>query len=80
MTLFSVPTRRQFLASNALGMGSVALAWLLQQDRLLAAPHMPREDRKFDLTAKTPHAPAKARAMISMFMHGGPAHMELLDP
>ena len=80
MTLFSVPTRRQFLASNALGMGSVALAWLLQQDRLLAAPHMPREDRKFDLTAKTPHAPAKARAMISMFMHGGPAHMDLLDP
>ena len=29
MTLFSVPTRRQFLATNALGMGSVALAWLL---------------------------------------------------
>ena len=80
MTLFSVPTRRQFLASNALGMGSVALAWLLQQEQLLAAPHMPREDRKFDLTAKTPHAPAKARAMISMFMHGGPAHMDLLDP
>jgi len=80
MTLFSVPTRRQFLASNALGMGSVALAWLLQHDQLLAAPHMPREDRKFDLTAKTPHAPAKARAMISMFMHGGPAHMDLLDP
>ncbi len=75
-----VRTRRQFLSTSALGMGSVALAHLLREQNLLAAPHMPKENPKFDMTAKPPHAPAKARAMISLFMHGGPAHMDLLDP
>ena len=31
-------TRRQFLSRNALGVGSVALAWLLREDRLLGTP------------------------------------------
>jgi len=31
-------SRRQFLARNALGLGSVALAWLLREDNLLATP------------------------------------------
>ncbi len=35
-------SRRNFLARNALGIGSLALASLLQQDGLLAAPHVPR--------------------------------------
>jgi hypothetical protein len=74
------PTRREFLAENALGLGTVALAWLMQQENLLAAPHVPRADRSFDMTAKPPHAPARARAMISLFMHGGPSHVDLLDP
>jgi len=80
MSLFELRTRRQFLAQNALGMGSVALAWMLRQENLLAAPHLPRSDRTFDLTAKPPLAPAKAQAMISLFMHGGPSHVDLLDP
>ncbi len=80
MTPLDLRTRRQFLAHNALGMGGVALAWLLRQDKLLAAPHIPRADRAFDMTAKPPHAPPRARAMISLFMHGGPSHVDLLDP
>lgn len=75
-----VRTRRQFLATSALGMGSVALASLLAEQHLLAAPHMPKENPKFDLMPKAPHAQPKARAMISLFMHGGPSHMDLLDP
>jgi hypothetical protein len=75
-----VRTRRQFLSTSALGIGSVALATLLHEQNLLAAPHMPKENPKFDLTPKAPHAPARARAMISLFMHGGPSHMDLLDP
>ena len=35
-------TRRDFLAQNALGVGSVALATLLHSDGLLAAPHVPK--------------------------------------
>ncbi len=73
-------SRRDFLSTSALGMGSVALACLLRDQNLLAAPHMPKENPAFDLTAKPPHAPAKARAMISLFMHGGPSHVDLLDP
>jgi uncharacterized protein (DUF1501 family) len=80
MAPFELRTRRQFLANNALGMGSVALACLLGEERLLAAPHMPREDRAFDLSPRPPYAPPRARAMISLFMHGGPSHVDLLDP
>lgn len=75
-----VRSRRQFLSTSALGMGSVALACLLRDQQLLAAPHMPKENPKFDMKPKPPHAPAKARAMISLFMHGGPSHVDLLDP
>lgn len=75
------PTRRKFLSQTGMGMGSVALVWLLEQERLLAAPpHVPREKRAFDLTSKPTHAPPKARAMISLFMHGGPSHVDLFDP
>jgi uncharacterized protein (DUF1501 family) len=73
-------TRRQFLSENALGMGSVALACLLGQEKLLAAPHMPRDKPLFDLSPKPSQAPPRARAMISLFMHGGPSHVDLLDP
>ena len=33
-----------------------------------------------DLKPKPPHFAPKATAMISMFMHGGPSHVDLLDP
>jgi uncharacterized protein (DUF1501 family) len=80
MTPLDTRSRRQFLMQNAQGVGGVALAWLLGQEKLLAAPHMPRDDRKFDMTPKPSQAPARARAMISLFMHGGPSHVDLLDP
>lgn len=73
-------TRREFLATSALGMGSVALACLLRDEKLLAAPHVPRQNPAFDMVPKPPHAPPKARAMISLFMHGGPSHVDLFDP
>ena len=74
-------TRRQFLAQNAMGVGSMALAWLLQEENLLATPAtIPQAQQTFDMKPKSPpHAP-QARAMVSLFMHGGPAHMDLLDP
>ncbi len=80
MSPFDLRTRRQFLTQNALGVGGVALAWLLGQENLLAAPHMPRENLHLDMLPKPPHAPARAQAMISMFMHGGPSHVDLFDP
>jgi len=74
-------SRRRFLARNAMGVGSVALAWLLREERLLGTPpDMPRVPRSFDLRPKPPALVPRAKAMISLFMHGGPSHMDLLDP
>jgi uncharacterized protein (DUF1501 family) len=61
-------------------MGSVALACLLRDENLLAAPHVPRANPAFDLKPKPPHFAPRARAMISLFMHGGPSHVDLFDP
>ena len=74
-------SRRHFLHANAFGLGSVALAWLLRNDGLVAAPiKPPTEAQHFDLLPKAPHHPARAKAMISLFMIGGPSQMDLFDP
>lgn len=75
-----IPNRRSFLARSAMGIGSVALASLLHDEKLLAAPHVPRERPSFDLKPKEPLKEPRAKAMISLFMHGGPSHVDLFDP
>lgn len=74
-------SRRHFLYSSSLSIGPVALAWLLDQDKLLAdAPVKPDlETPRFDVLPKSPHHRARARAMISLFMVGGPSHIDLFD-
>ena len=74
-------SRREFLNRNAMGIGGVALAWLLQQRSAQATPgDAPRSARQHDLLPKRPPLAPRAEAMISLFMHGGPSHMDLLDP
>ncbi len=64
-----------------MGVGSVALAWLMNQEGLLADPVRPElKPRTFDLTRKQPSYEPRATAMISMFMQGGPSHVDLFDP
>jgi hypothetical protein len=79
MTL-PILSRRDVLHAGTFGIGTVALAWLLNRDRLLAEPKKPETDRHFDLTPKKPQFAPRATAMISLFMQGGPSHMDLLDP
>jgi hypothetical protein len=64
-----------------MGIGSVALAWLLNDQKLLAeVPPQPQIGTPhYDLTPKAPQIPARARAMISLFMVGGPSHIDLFD-
>jgi hypothetical protein len=38
------------------------------------------EPKHYDLLPKAPSAPPRAKAMISMFMQGGPSHIDLFDP
>ena len=69
------------MATGAMGLGGLALSWLLNEENLLAAPlKPPLEEQAFDLKPKAPHAEPQARAMISLFMQGGPSHIDLFDP
>jgi hypothetical protein len=74
-------SRRAFLNQNSMGLGALALAWLLQADNAAANPKtLPKDKSAFELKAKPPHHPPRAKAMISLFQHGGPSHMDLTDP
>lgn len=74
-------TRRHFLASNALSLSSVALTWMLDQDEAFGTPAKPELDpQSFDQTPKQPHFEPQAKAMVSLWMQGGPSHHDLFDP
>jgi hypothetical protein len=74
-------SRRHFLRANAFSLGSLALPWLLSRDGVIAAPTKPfTEGEKFDLSTKPPARRGQAKAMISLFMIGGPSQMDLFDP
>lgn len=71
--LHSCPTRdrRGFLRDAFCGFGSLALASLVQQEKLRANP----------LSPKKAHLPQpKAKSVIFLFMAGGPSHLETFDP
>ncbi len=74
-------SRRHFLKAGSFSLSSLALASLLRDDGLLAAPIQPPiGPQKFDLTPKAPPFVPRARAMISLFMMGGPSQVDLFDP
>ena len=74
-------TRRNFLSENAMGVGMVALATMLSEENLLGVPRTVKlQPDVYDLTPKQPVFQPTAKAMISLFQHGGPAHMDLFDP
>src|SRR5690242_490656 len=67
-------TRREFLHDALGGFGALALLALLHEERSRAGGHNP-------LAPKPAHLPgAKARAVIFLFMAGGPSHLETFDP
>ena len=73
-------SRRHFLAQQAMGIGSLALSWLLARDAA-AVPAKPTLVKPtFDTRPKAPPSHPRATAMISVFMQGGPSHIDLFDP
>jgi hypothetical protein len=81
MTNHHTSSRRAFLRQGAFGLGPLALAWMLDRDRAFANPPKPAlEPPTFDTLPKAPRAPARATAMISLWMQGGPSHHDLFDP
>jgi len=74
-------SRRQFLTRGGMGLGGVALAWLLQHEQAPAKPRaVALQQAHNTLRPRQPHFAPRAQAMISLFQHGGPAHMDLTDP
>src|SRR5213593_2588922 len=77
-------SRREFLFQSGGGISGLALAYLLHKDGLLAA-------ESNDLTCnstpvhgnpyapKAPHFKPRAKAVISLFMSGGPSHVDTFD-
>ena len=61
-------TRRHFFSRCSMGLGSVALASLMDE-RLLGNPFAPMQS----------HFSPKAKNVIYLFMAGGPSHLDLFD-
>lgn len=77
----ALASRRDFLSSATFGVSGLAIASLLQSEGLLAAPVKPDLKKPtFDVLPKPTQTPARATAMISLFMQGGPSHMDMFDP
>lgn len=70
--------RRSLLTRSALGLGSLGLAGVMQDDdRLVAAESsLPAGP----LAVRTPHFTAKAKRVIHFFLNGGPSHVDTFDP
>jgi len=67
--------RRQFLERAGAGAGLLALADLLNRGQLLANESLPNRP-----ASSAPHFPAKANAVIWLFMEGAPSIVDIFDP
>jgi hypothetical protein len=71
-------TRREFLRRSGTGFGSLALAGLLGDATLFAADaNAPNPNPMFP---KPPHFAPKAKAVIHLFLNGGPSQVDTFDP
>ncbi len=70
----AIQSRRSFFRECASGIGTIALAQMLEREgRAAAVEQNPLAPRK-------PHFPPKAKNVIFMFMEGGPSQIDLFDP
>ena len=68
-------TRREFFSSMVDGLHGAALAALVGAEVAHA-----NSGATFDLRPKPSHFPGKAKAVIHLFMNGGPSQVDLFDP
>ncbi|HLJ96662.1 MAG TPA: DUF1501 domain-containing protein [Gemmataceae bacterium] len=69
-------TRRQFFKDCTTGLGTIALASLLNEGLFATSPAVASED---PLAPKKPHFPAKAKNVIYLHMAGAPSTLDLFD-
>lgn len=76
-------TRRNLFQRMSSGMAGAALAYLLSQDGVRCQWGLAAESARGPYTDLAPRAPdfaGKAKAVIHLFMNGGPSQMDLFDP
>lgn len=77
-------TRRGFFSRFGDGVHGAALASLLGRDLFIGSPALYAAGTESavptDLKPRKPHFPPKAKAVIHLFMNGGPSHVDLFDP
>jgi uncharacterized protein DUF1501 len=77
-------SRRDFLQRTGSGFGLLALASLLDQQGLLAAPAQPpirnpQSAIRNPLAPKSGHFPSRVKSVIWLFMNGGPSQVDTWD-
>src|ERR1700741_4708882 len=77
----SLIARRHFFRDCGYGIGKAALASLLAGDARAGAPvaDPPGSPARDSFAPKPPHFPAKAKAVIHLFMAGAPSQLDLFD-
>lgn len=78
MNPFLFAARRAFLGQSALGLGGLALHWLLDADRARAAAPAVPPRRQAGLPGLPHHTP-RVKRVIFLYMSGGPSHLETFD-
>ncbi|MEY3458794.1 MAG: hypothetical protein RL215_1951 [Planctomycetota bacterium] len=73
-------TRRHLLQQQVFGLAGLAAAWVQQQAAQAEPPKPTLEPVVWNLQPKLGAKQPTATAMISMFMQGGPSHIDLFDP
>ena len=75
-------SRRDFLFESSGGISGLSLAWLLNQQGLLANDGACASGGTIasPLSPKAPHFAPRATSMISLFMGGGVSHVDTFDP
>ncbi len=71
-------SRRQMLRTSGLGIGSLALAWLMR-DKTVAAPIASGGSIPDNLLPRQGHFEPQIKAVIMMVQNGGPSQIELFD-
>lgn len=72
-------TRRQWLGKTGCGLGVLALANMLADERLLFANEAADASKLDPMLAKPSHFPAKAKHVIWIFVNGGPSQVDTWD-
>ena len=75
------PTRRDFFSRMGDLLHGTALAWILKRDLFAGAVSGSASSAGgYDLTPKATHLKPQAKAVIHLFMNGGPSQVDLFDP